>query len=558
MLNSLARQLKATRWFWIAALILASLFWHASPEAFAAKSVSSSTAKADIVIDGRPIFQIEPSGPYSAQQRAEQVNRQLALFANLGKAVEVKVVERNQLPTIEANEQYLLTVTELDAKLDKTPTEQAEEWATALELSLQQSNLERDPEQVRYMTWLAGFVLLLAIAAHISLGFFWRRSLKHTLRRVVPGIPKTGMPGSQDFHFFMNLKLTIVRLGIWAIAAWYISSIFPTLRQRRYDLFNNSTTGIRAPLFSLGGESYTIADILILLGLVWGLFALVQISAQLLSNQILRRTQLSRGAKEIVTQAYRYGTFTIGMLILLQTWGIDLRSIALLGSALGIGIGFGFQDIAKNFGSGLVLLVERSVQVGDFIEIGSHMGVVERIGARSIALRTLDNISILVPNAHLIDSQVVNWNHDHPVSRLHLKVCVDYKTDPKIVKSALLQTAQEHPEVLPKPSPDVYLREFGDSAIEFDLMVWIRDPERQLAIRSDLYFRIDESLRDRQISIPYPQRDLHLKTGQVPITFPPEITTALLAAFSSAGQASNGNGNGNGNAIKNTTGKKLS
>lgn len=533
MLTSLARSFKAARWFWVVALILVSLLWHASPEAIAAKSVAAPIAKANIVIDGRSIFQVEPSGSYSAEQRAQQANHQLAIFANSGKAIEVKIVERNQLPTIVANEQYLLTVTDLDSKLNRTPSEQAEEWADRLTAALRQASLERNLEHIRYMRWLSGSILLAAAIAHISLGYFWRRSLKRTLRRAIPQIPKTGMPGSQDFHFFMNLKLTIVRLGIWAIAAWYISSLFPALRQRRYDLLDSSTTGIRAPLFSLGDRPYTIADILVLFGLIWGLFALVQLSTRLLSTQILKRTQLNRGAKEVVTQLYRYGTFLVGTLTLLQMWGIDLRTVALLGSALGIGIGFGFQDIAKNFGSGLVLLFERSVQVGDFIEIEPHMGTVERIGARSITLRTLDNISVLVPNAHLLDSQVVNWNHDHPVSRLHLKVCVDYRADAKQVKAALLQTAQEHPEVLPKPAPDVYLREFGESAIEFDLMVWIRNPEQQLSIRSDLYFQIEESLRDRQISIPYPQRDLHLKTERVPIDFPPEVTAALVKALGS-------------------------
>ena len=531
MLERLTEKFKAARWFWIAALILVSSFWHVSPDAIAAKPLSATTASADVVIDGRPVFEIEPSGNYSAQRRAEQVNHQLAMFANLTKAVKVAVVERNQQPTIVANDQYLLTVTDSDAKLDKTPSEQAQEWATQLEFSLQQAHAEREPEHVKYMAWLAGFALLGAIALHVALGYFWRRSLKRTLRRMMPGIPKTGMPGAQDFHFFMSLKLTLLRLGVWAIAAWYISSLFPSLRQRRYNLLNNSTTGIRAPLFSVAGQPYTIADILIFLGLTWGLFALVQVSSRLLSTQILRRTQLGRGAKEIVTQAYRYGAFAIGMLILLQIWGIDLRSVALLGSALGIGIGFGFQDIAKNFGSGLVLLFERSIQVGDFIELELHSGVVERIGARSITLRTLDNISVLVPNAHLIDSQVMNWNHDHPVSRLHLKVCVDYKTDAKLIKSALMQTAQEHVEVLPKPAPEVYLKAFGDSAIEFDLMVWIRNPERQLAIRSDLYFRIDESLRYHEISIPYPQRDLHLRSGPVPVELSPEVTTALVEAL---------------------------
>ncbi len=384
-----------------------------------------------------------------------------------------------------------------------------------------------------YATWLTGFAALVAISLHYGLGYFWQRPLRRVLRQVIPKIPKTGMPGAQDFHFVLKLKLAFVRFLVWVSFAWFVSSLFPTLRQRRYTLLNSSTAGIRAPVVSVGGQAYTLADLLILVCLIWGLFVLIQVSARVLSTQILRRTQLARGAKEVVTQTYRYSTFAVGLLIILQAWGIDLRSVALLGSALGIGIGFGFQDIAKNFGSGLVLLFERSIQVGDFIEIEPHMGVVERIGTRSITLRNLDNISVLVPNAHLIECLVMNWNHDHPVSRLHLNVGIAYGSNCKVVKAALLEAAREHGEVLPKPLPEVYLKTFGDSAIEFDLMVWIRNPELHLKIRSDLYFRIEEILRDNGIEIPYPQRDLHLRSGTLPIEFPPGIVEAMIKAFES-------------------------
>ncbi|MEN8444034.1 MAG: mechanosensitive ion channel domain-containing protein [Cyanobacteria bacterium J06555_13] len=511
----------------LALLVCLSVSINSSPAAIATET-SVFSSKAYVVIDGRRIFPVEPSGPYSAQQRVMQANQQLVILANLGKTVEVEVVERNQQPTIIAKQQYLLTVTDLDTTLDKTPLEQAQEWANQLEIALQQAQLEREPESVKYAIWLAAFVLLLAAALHWGFGHFWRRPLRRTLRQVMPQIPKTGMPGAQDFQVFMEFKLALARLAVWAGAAWYITSLFPNLRQRRYDLFSNSTVGFQAPLFSLGEQSYTLVDLIILLGLVWGLFALIQLSARLLEKQVLRRTKLERGVKEVITQAYRYSAFAVGTLILLQAWGIDLRSVALLGSALGIGIGFGFQDIAKNFGSGLVLLFERSIQVGDFIEMDAHMGVVERIGARSITLRNLDNISVLVPNAHLIESQVMNWNHDHPISRLHLTVGVAYGSNTKVVKLALLKVAQEHREVLPKPAPDVYLKTFGDNAIEFDLMVWIRNPELQLEVRSALYFRIEEILREYGLSIPYPQRDLHLRTGTLPVEFSPEITEALI------------------------------
>ena len=457
-----------------------------------------------------------------------QANRLLATLAAKEKVVDVKVVEHNQQPTLVADEQYLLTVTDPDAaSLDKTPSEQAQDWAQHLELSLRKARLERSPIHMRNMILLAGFTLFVAIVSHISLGYFYRRSSRYVLSDGV-AVSAANPP---DFQLLESVKLVVMRFGVWAIALGYISSLFPMLRQQRYSLLNDLTTSLQSPLFSMGDRPYTLPDMLILLGLMGGLFTLVRQSTKLLSNNILKRTSLARGAKAVITQAFRYGAFAIGMMVLLAMWGIDLRSVALLSSALGIGIGFGFQDIAKNFGSGLVLLFERSVQVGDFIEIDSHTGTVERIGARSITIRTLDNISVLVPNAHLLDSQVINWNHDHPVSRLHLTIGVAYEADSKLVKLSLLQAARENEEVLSTPAPNVFLKDFGESAIDFDLMVWIRDPERQAAIRSALNFRIEEILNHHNISIPFPQRDVNLRIQDNSAGSSVDVKDALLEAF---------------------------
>ncbi len=528
MFYSLLKRPKIARWVWIAALISVCLLWYASSDAVAATLPTSLSEKADIVIDGRPIFQVENSGLFSAQQRAMQTNQQLAMLAQKQEDPQVRVALHNQQPIILAGEHYLLTVTHPDAKLNDDPSVLAQVWAGQLERSLQSAKLERSPGHIREMVLLSGLTLLMAIALHISLGYLWRRVPQYALGEAVSD---AGAASGQDFYRSVSLKLLLARLGLWTVALSHISSLFPTLRQRRYSLFNNVMTGIHSPVFSLGGRPYTLVDVFILLGLMVGLFTLVRLSTRLLSTHVLRRTPLARGSREVITQSFRYGAFSLGMLVLLKVWGIDLRSVALLGSALGIGIGFGLQDIAKNFGSGLVLLFERSVQVGDFIEVDAHTGVVERIGARSITLRTLDNISVLVPNAHLLDSQVVNWNHDHPVSRLHLTIGTAYEADSKLVKSLLLEAAHDHREVLSVPPPDVFLKNFGDSSIEFDLMVWIRNPERHAAIRSALNFRIEEILNYHEISIPFPQRDVNLRTGQVPIEFSPDVKAALLKAF---------------------------
>ena len=519
---------------------VALLVWFIASPGSLAVDYSLPTAQANVVIDGRPLFPLEQSGKYTAQQRARQVNRQLAQLARLKNMISVQVIERNQQQTITANDQYLLTVTDSDLLLNENAQEQAREWARQLTDSLQTAQLERTKPYINRSLRLSGLVLLIALLIHWSLGRLWHRPLKRTLRQVIPHIVTTGMPAAQDFKLVMGLKLTLLRLATWLLALNYISSLFPLLRQHRYDLLNGSITSIQAPLFSSGDRAYTLVDLLILLGLLWGLVALIQASAQLLKQQILKRTRLERGSQEIIANLYRYTSLLIGTLVLLQAWGVNLRSVALLASALGIGIGFGFQDIARNFGSGLVLLVEHSVQVGDFIELQSYAGVVERIGARSITLLTPDNLSVIVPNAQVVEAQIVNWNHQHPVSRLRLTIGAAYETDLTLAKSALLQAAQEHPSVLPKPAPDVFLKGFGDSAIEFELLVWIRSPEQQFRISSELYFRIGEIFKQQNISIPYPQRDIHLSNSQLPVSFSPDLTAALIQALGGISSQTNG------------------
>jgi len=544
MFRSSVKHLKKTRWVWIVLLILVSSFWQSHSNAIAASiPPTAPTAKADIVIDGRPIFQIETSGAYTAQQRAAQTNRQLEILAKKRDKTHISVVERNQQPILLADEQYLLTVTEPDAKLDQAlPEQQASIWANQLESALQASRLERTPDHIRDMLFLSSLILIMTTVLHMSLGRIWRPFSRYALGGSAPELSVTDTSATdkndtRNSHAFTTIKLALARVGIWAIAISHISSLFPELRQQRYSLMSHVKGSIGSPVFSLGVQSYTLADILILIGLMSGLFAVVRLSTRFLSTHVLKRTPLARGSREVITQSFRYGAFSLGMLVLLRIWAIDLRSFALLGSALGIGIGFGLQDIAKNFGSGLVLLFERSVQVGDFIEVDAHAGVVERIGARSITLRTLDNISVLVPNAHLLDSQVTNWNHDHPVSRLHISIDTAYEANSKLVKSLLLQAAQENSEVLSKPAPDVFLKNFGDSAVEFDLMVWIRKPERHPAVASALNFRIQELLNHHEISIPFPQRDVNLRAGQIPVEFSPDIKAALLEAFGAAQKA---------------------
>jgi small-conductance mechanosensitive channel len=171
-------------------------------------------------------------------------------------------------------------------------------------------------------------------------------------------------------------------------------------------------------------------------------------------------------------------------------------------------------------------LFERPIQVGDFIEVGDLHGTVERIGARSTEIRTLDRVSIIVPNSRFLDSEVINWSHDNPLSRLHLPVGVAYGSDPHQIRSLLLETAAGHPKVLSSPPPQVFFKGFGDSALDFELLVWTAEPNKQFLLKSDLYFRLYEAFSQHQIEIPFPQQDLHLRSGRLELS--PQLELAML------------------------------
>ncbi|MEO0870133.1 MAG: mechanosensitive ion channel domain-containing protein, partial [Cyanobacteria bacterium J06642_11] len=193
-------------------------------------------------------------------------------------------------------------------------------------------------------------------------------------------------------------------------------------------------------------------------------------------------------------------------------------SLTLLASALGVGLGLGLQNIAKDISSGLVLVFERPIQVGDFVELNGQVGVVDRIGPRSTDIRTLDQISIIVPNSRFLEHDVINWTHRNPLSRIHIPVGVAHGSDPEMVKGVLLEVGREHPQVMAAPAPEVFLTGFGENAIRFELLVWIRKPQNYPHIQSDLNFAIAHAFRKLGITIPFPQRDIHLPQGALPVT----------------------------------------
>jgi small-conductance mechanosensitive channel len=275
------------------------------------------------------------------------------------------------------------------------------------------------------------------------------------------------------------------------------------------DLFNH-------PLFSIGDTPVTIASLVVALLLVAGSFLLGRLSRKLVSQRLLARTHLSVGVRYVLGRFTGYLVFFLGAAIALQTLGIRATTLAAFGAALGVGIGFGLQDIVKNFVAGLILLVERPFQVGDRIEIEKTGAEVVEIRARATILRTNDDVHLIVPNAKFINETVVNRTFGRPIYRIHLPVLVPFDSDPKTVEQALLEAAAACEGVMTDPAPTVRFREFTESMLRFELLAWTaRMVHRPGALISELNFRVHETLRRRGVALPSSQVDVRIRSGGV-------------------------------------------
>lgn len=507
------------------ALILSSLMM-CTPGAALVKFKNST---APVVLDGRPILQVSSAGEYTAEKRAELIKNKLSKVVLSSKPVQIKVKIEKGIPTIWLNDFYLLTVTQEDIFPGNNPKEQAEIWAEKIQSSLNIAQTERSFEFMTKTFIKVGFIINGAIAINWLLKWIGRKYLHHGLPFFLRKLGVSDAENNTILGILTSLSLLLARMTLWVGTILYITNQFPLTRQFGYQFTDTFISTFTSQAIHLGNETYSVPDLLILVGLVWGLIIAVGGTTNLLRSRILRVTGINRGAQEAIATMTKYSLITIGIIVLLQVWGLDLSSITLLASAFGVGIGLGFQDIAKNFGSGLVLLFERPIQVGDFVEIAEYQGTVERIGARSTMIKTFDHVSIIVPNSRFLEAELINWDHDHPVSALRLPVGVAYGSNVEVVCQALLDAAAAvYPDVLSMPEPQVLFIGFGDNSLDFELRVWTAEPSKQVIIRSELYFKVEAILRERQIEIPFPQRDLHLRSGNLPIDLSPRMEAMLM------------------------------
>jgi len=275
--------------------------------------------------------------------------------------------------------------------------------------------------------------------------------------------------------------------------------------------------------FTFGRITVSISSVI--LGTVVVLLTIVisRWVSTLLDRRLANRRHIDAGLRYTICRLAKYVIITVGLLVALkQAFALDLTSIAVVFTALSVGIGFGLQYIAADIASGFILLFERPIRIGDRVTIGEDEGDVQSINLRTTVVTTNDRIAIIVPNSKLVSQRVVNWSYGDPRARIAIPIGVADDSDIEVVTETLIEAARGVSNVLDEPKPRVQLLKFGDYSLDFRLLVWTNQPRRHVQIRSDINYRIARLFRERSIKIPYPTQEFLLKG------LPREIEPSLL------------------------------
>ncbi|HET6245652.1 MAG: mechanosensitive ion channel [Bacteroidetes bacterium] len=267
-------------------------------------------------------------------------------------------------------------------------------------------------------------------------------------------------------------------------------------------------------LFQLGDTPFTLGTIFYLILSLFLLFYISEKLRVLLTRRILVKYNIILGVRQSIATIVKYTIVVIGLMVIVESTGFNLSTLGLIAGALGVGIGFGLQGITNNFISGIIILFERPVKVGDRVDVGEVTGIIIKIAARATTVISNDNIAIVVPNSEFINAKVINWTLNDRNVRFNFPVGVAYTEDPERIKKILLDVVDENPGVQKVPKPDVLFDSFGESSLNFILRVWTSSySDNPNVLKSQLYYSIFEKFKEHKIRIPYPQRDLHLISG---------------------------------------------
>jgi small-conductance mechanosensitive channel len=285
-----------------------------------------------------------------------------------------------------------------------------------------------------------------------------------------------------------------------------------------YDDLQGAINGLLTLGFNLGSQRISVGLAITAAGILYGSFLVSWIVQKLLMDEILARRRVETGVRVSIARLVHYVFIFAGFVLALLALGFEFTKLTIVLSALGVGIGFGLQAVVNNFVSGLILLFERPVRVGDYIEIGVNWAEIKKIGLRATTVQTFDQADVIIPNADLITNQVTNWTLSNRRVRLIIPVGVAYGSDVALVMETLMACAKTSSNVAKAPAPQVLFLSFGESSLDFELRVWVLDAEERMKVKSELHQEIDRSFRETKIEIAFPQRDLHLRSLDEEIT----------------------------------------
>lgn len=329
----------------------------------------------------------------------------------------------------------------------------------------------------------------LALVSVLALSLLLIRGCAYLLRRVL----KSGPLLDASEHLISGL----VWLGV---ALYLLDWLGPALQL------------LDAAAVQFGDRRFSLLDTLLLLGVAAALLLAGGLLSGLLERRLMALDGVSIGVRVGVAKVLRFVLILLAVLIALNVVGINLTSLAVFSGALGVGLGFGLQRIASNFISGFILIMDRSIRPGDVITVGDSFGWVQALHARYVVVRNRDGVDTLIPNENLITSEVINWSYADTSVRLKVPVQISYDDDPAAAMALMVEVARTHPRVVPDPPPVARLMAFGESGLDLELRVWINDPQDGINnIRSDLNLAIWQAFKQAAITIPYPQRDLHVR-----------------------------------------------
>ncbi len=261
----------------------------------------------------------------------------------------------------------------------------------------------------------------------------------------------------------------------------------------------------------LGNVDYTVGNILIFFFVIWLSVMITRIISRILEKDVFTRVTTAKGIPQTIILLLRIALITGGFFLAAAAAGMELTNLSIVLGAFSVGIGFGLQNIFNNMVSGLILAFERPIKVGDVVQVGELMGTVKSIGLRSSIVRSFDGSEVIVPNGNLISDQMINWTRSDSNRRMDIRTGVAYGTDPEVVLALMEEIAADHPNVRKTPPPKAYFLEFGDSSLNFRLLAWVHIDSR-LETESELMVTINTRLKEAGIEIPFPQRDLHIRS----------------------------------------------